>query len=456
MYKKKLSIMNNFIEKDIQQIKEAYNYTSFDHIYLIHKKSTIKKWAIGIVVTLAIILFLPWTQNIRATGNVIPLLPEQRPQQINNVIAGTVIHWYIKEGDNVKKGDTILQLGEIKTEYFDPQLLNRTQQQIREKAASAENYRNKAATALQQIDALTEARSLKLNQLDIKQKQQLLKVQSDSIDLMAAINELSVAKRQLDAGQSMLDSGVISLVDFEKRKISFQNAQAKKINAENKLLQSRQELLNISLEKNATIQDYTDKISKAEGDKYSSLSASAATNADIAKLQNTYASYDARNKLYYVLAPQSGQIVQIKKTGIGEILKEGDLIAEIVPDHFQYAVEMFVSPMDQPLISKGQKVRFVFDGFPAIVFSGWPKASYGTFGGVVATVENTTNKDGKFRVLVTEDSTDKPWPPQLRAGTGANSIALLKNVPVWYELWRNINGFPPEFYKPAQTEKIKK
>lgn len=448
--------MSKFLEQGIEQIRTSYNYRSFDHIYLIHKKSTTKKWVIGILIALVVILFLPWTQNIRATGNVIPLLPEQRPQQINNVIAGTVVQWYIKEGDTVQKGDTILQLGEIKTEYFDPNLLNRTQEQITEKAVSAENYRNKATTALQQVQALTEARALKLNQLDIKQKQQSLKVQSDSIDLLATVNELSVAKRQLDAAQQMLDSGVIALIDFEKRKISFQNAQAKKISAENKLLQSRQELINIALEKNSTIQDYTDKISKAEGDKYTSLSAAASTNADIAKLENTYASYDARNKLYYVLAPQSGQIVQIKKTGIGEILKEGDLIAEIVPDHFQYAVEMFVSPMDQPLISKGQKVRFVFDGFPAIVFSGWPKASYGTFGGIVTTVENTTNKDGKFRVLVTEDSSDKPWPAQLRAGTGANSIALLKNVSVWYELWRNINGFPPEFYKPALTGTVKK
>jgi hypothetical protein len=36
-------------------------------------------------------------------------------------------------------------------------------------------------------------------------------------------------------------------------------------------------------------------------------------------------------------------------------------------------------------------------------------------------------------------------------GTGAQGIALLKDVPIWYELWRNINGFPPDYYKPAQN-----
>ncbi|MBG9378096.1 HlyD family efflux transporter periplasmic adaptor subunit [Panacibacter sp. DH6] len=443
--------MAKYLEKDIAILASEHQYGSFDKVYQVHKRSTIKKWTLGILCVLVIILFLPWTQNIKAKGNITTLRPEQRPQQVNNVIAGSVVKWYVKEGDYVNAGDTILQLGEVKAEYFDPQLLDRTKEQIDAKILSEESYRNKASTAVLQVDALQQARDLKLQQLNIKLQQQALKVQSDSIDVLAVNNELNVAQRQLNAAQQMLDSGVISLVDFERRKVSYQNAQAKKINAENKLMQSRQEQLTLAIEKNATVQDYTDKVAKAEGDRFASLSASATTAADISKLKNTYASYDVRNKLYFVLAPQSGQVVQTKKAGIGEVVKEGDLIAEIVPDHFQYAVEMFVSPMDQSLIEKGQKVRFIFDGFPAIVFSGWPSASYGTFGGVVAAVENNTNAEGKYRVLVVEDSADKPWPPQLRMGGGANGIALLKNVSVWYELWRNINGFPPEYYKPATT-----
>jgi hypothetical protein len=131
------------------------------------------------------------------------------------------------------------------------------------------------------------------------------------------------------------------------------------------------------------------------------------------------------------------------------------MIVEIVPKDIKYAVELFVEPMDLPLISKGQKVRFIFDGFPAIVFSGWPNSSYGTFGGVITVIENGISENGKFRVLVSEDSTDNPWPKQLKFGGGANGIALLKDVSIGYELWRNINGFPPEYYQ-AQVEKTKK
>ncbi|HEX6848237.1 MAG TPA: HlyD family efflux transporter periplasmic adaptor subunit, partial [Chitinophagaceae bacterium] len=133
---------------------------------------------------------------------------------------------------------------------------------------------------------------------------------------------------------------------------------------------------------------------------------------------------------------------------IGEIVKDGEMLVEIVPDKIQYAVEMFVRPVDLPLITAGQKVSLLFDGFPAIVFSGWPNASYGIFSGKVVAVENSVSVNGKFRVLVAEDAERKPWPYQLRVGAGSNGIALLKEVPVWYELWRNINGFPPDYYKP--------
>jgi len=247
----------------------------------------------------------------------------------------------------------------------------------------------------------------------------------------------------------MLDSGAISLIDFERRKINYQNAIAKSNSASNKLLQSKQELTILGIDQRSAIQEYTDKIAKADGDRFSTLSDAASTEAEVSKLQNQYSNYDARNKLYYIIAPQSGQVTKAKKAGLGEFIKEGEMIVEIVPDNIQYAVELFVEPMDLPLINIGQKVRFVFDGFPAIVFSGWPGSSYGTFGGKVSAVETSVSENGKFRVLVIEDTDDRKWPPQLRMGGGASGIALLKDVRIYYEIWRTINGFPPEYYTPA-------
>ncbi len=424
---------------------------AFEHIYRIGRTRSSRIWFLGILTLLIILLFLPWTQNIKAKGNVTTIKQEQRPQEINSVIAGKIVKWYVKEGDIVKTGDTILQLGEIKPEYFDPKLLDRTQQQIHAKQNSVSGYQNKAATADAQTNVLTNGRQLKQSSIENKIQQQQLKVNSDEMDLGAINNELNVYKRQIDAAKIMLDSGAISLVDFEKRKVNYQNGLAKKVSAENKLAQSKQELINLRIEQNISLMDYNDKISKAEGDKFGSLSNAASTEADISKLQNIYSNYDVRNKLYYVTATQSGQITKAKKAGIGELLKEGEMIAEIVPDKIDFAVEMYIEPMDLPLVNKGQKVRFVFDGVPAIVFSGWPQSSFGTFGGIVSACETNVSSNGKFRVLVVEDKNDTPWPKTLRLGSGAKGIALLKNVKVFYELWRHINGFPAEYYKASET-----
>jgi len=445
--------MENYIGTPIESSKT--NWQSFKKIYRVHKTSDIKKWLWGVLLLLCITLVLPWTQNIRAKGTVTTLRQEQRPQELNSVLAGRIIQWHVKEGDFVKEGDTILQLGEIKTDYFDTALLSRTKDQIDAKNASLGGYNSKAGTAETQAAALAKARELKLQSISNKILQQQLKITSDSMDIIAIQNELAVYKRQQSAGILMLDSGAISLTELEKRKVNYQNSVAKKTIAENKYLQNKQELINLYIEQNSTIQDYTDKIAKAEGDKFSSISAAAATKAEVSKLENTYANYDIRNRLYYIRAPQNGQVIKAKKAGIGEMVKEGEMIVEIVPAGKQLAVELFVEPMDLPLINAGQKVRFVFDGFPAIVFSGWPSNSFGTFGGKVVAVETAAGDNGMFRVLVTEDKADKPWPAQLRIGGGANGIALLKNVPIYYELWRNINGFPPEYYSVKEEKKYK-
>lgn len=419
---------------------------SYSQIYLYNQDSKVRWWFYICILIFIVYLFLPWTQNIRAKGSVTTLFQDQRPQQVNTIIGGRLMKWYVKEGDYVKAGDTLIQLSEVKTDYLDPNLLQRTQEQLAGKQLSVDYYKNKVGATGQQINAINAGLQLKLDQLVNKLNQLQLKVQADSADAAAAFNDLNIASLQFTRQKAMYESGLVSLTQLETRNQQYQNAQSKKISAENKLANSIQDLTITRIEMNAQRQENIEKVAKAQGEQFQSLTEIASGTADIAKLENQYASYIIRNGMYYLIASQGGQVVKAQKAGIGEYVKEGDMIAEIVPDKIQYAVEMFVRPFDLPLLEPGQKVRFLFDGFPAIVFSGWPKASSGTFGGEIIAVESNVSLNGKFRIMVKEDPSDKPWPYQLKIGTGANGIALLKDVPVWYELWRNINGFPPDFY----------
>jgi multidrug resistance efflux pump len=429
---------------------------SYEHIYLHNKKSRVRFWIVGFFVALLIILFLPWTQTIRSTGSVTTLRQEQRPQEVNTIIAGRLAKWHVKEGDVVQQGDTLVQITEIKDDYLDPKLLQRTQEQLTAKQQTIDYYRNKIGTAESGIEALQSALVLKQTSLRNKLQQLEIKAQSDSAEAAAANNDFKIATLQYNRQRALFDSGLVSLTQLEQRNQLFQNAMAKKLSAENKYVNTRQEMNLVRIEMNSAQQEYAEKIAKAEGDRFQSLSQVAAGEGDVAKLQNQYASYSIRNGMYSIIAPQSGQVVSAKKAGIGEIIKEGETLVQIVPDQIQYAVEMYVRPVDLPLVMKGQKVQFQFDGFPAIVFSGWPDASYGMFSGVVSAVESNVSENGKFRVLVQEDGNKKPWPKALKMGAGARGIALLNDVPIWYELWRNINSFPPDYYQPKTTANNKK
>ncbi len=426
---------------------------STEAIYLINRDSKVKYYFCGIFFILVLVLFLPWTQNIKAAGDITTLKQEQRPQKINALIPGKINQWFVKEGDFVNKGDTILILSEIKEDYLDPNLIGRTQLQVDAKTVSIENYKGKINAVELQIGNLKQSKNMKIEQLKNKQSQLNNKLESEKAELKANENETQLLKNQYERQLKMFEEGLVSQTQLQQRSIQYQNALAKKTVTENKILQTNQEIINNRIEQSSTEQEYAEKINKAEGDKFQNLSQISSSEGEVAKLENQVSNYIIRNNRYIVTAPQDGQIVQANKAGIGEILKEGESIASIVPKIVDYSVEIFIEPMDFPLINVGQSVRFTFDGFPAIIFSGWPQNSYGTFAGNVIAYENATGPNGKYRVLITEDSTFKKWPSQLRVGTGAKAILLLKNVPIWYELWRNINGFPPDFYTLDKKEK---
>ena len=438
-----------FLERNTNNDK-LMQFDSFKRV--IRQKSSrhlLRNFLIGLACFLGI-LFLPWTQNIQSKGNVASLNPDQRPQQINSIISGRIVKWYIQDGQKVKKGDTLLKISEVKEDYLDENLLDRVDDQINAKSEAIDFYKRKANTANQQQKALANALDFKLDQLRNKLKQYNLQVQSDSMSFTAAQNQFKISTDQLNRQKKLYEEGLKSLTDLEQKQQYLQDAQSKKISTENKFYNSKNELLNIKLELLGVEQEYTEKISKTDGDRFTALSQVSSTTGEVAKLKNQFENYKIRQSFYVITAPQAGQVIRTLKAGLGETVKDGETLMQIVPDDFNPAVEMFIEPVDIPLVSIGQKVQIQFDGFPAIVFSGWPQASYGVFGGKVAAIDPSINPNGKFRIWV-KPNDKKPWPKQLRYGSGTKSIALLKDVPLIYELWRQLNGFPPEYYQ--QTNK---
>jgi multidrug efflux pump subunit AcrA (membrane-fusion protein) len=176
----------------------------------------------------------------------------------------------------------------------------------------------------------------------------------------------------------------------------------------------------------------------------------------VAKLNSKVASLEVRNGFYEIRAPQDGYVIQAQRAGLGETIKAGDPIVTVQPADPEQAVELYVKANDMPLIRQGDPVRLQFDGWPALQFAGWPSVSVGTFGGRVAVLDRVSSRDGQFRVLVTPDPNDEPWPAQVRMGSGVYGWAMLREVRVWFEIWRQLNGFPPSVAAPAASGDGKK
>ena len=444
-----LNISNNQLHKkvDLSQFKSGKNIFNKEYY------KAFNKFLIVFAVLGFIALFVPWTQNITGKGIVTTLTPAQRPQSIQSQIPGRIEQWFVKEGDYVKKGDTVLRISEVKSDYFDNKLIERTNEQINAKVSSVNAYQFKVEALDRQISALKEEEKLKLEQAQNKFLQAKLKVKSDSIDFEAAKTNIKIAERQFNRIQTLQTEGLKAVKDVEEKRLKLQASQAKIISQENKLLATKNEVINAKVEIFRIKASYTDKVSKAESNKFTAQSSGFDAKAQVSKLEISNSNYKVRNSLLYITAPQNGFINKAIKGGIGGTFKEGEGLVGIMPAKYDLAVETFVRPIDLPLLHIDEKVRVQFDGWPAIVFSGWPNVSYGTYGAKVVAIENFISDNGKYRVLLAPDETDHTWPKAIRVGSGAKTIALLEDVPIWFELWRQLNSFPPNYYQPDNSVK---
>ena len=448
----KPSLNNNFDKKinleSYQSGKRVLNKTYY---------KARNRFLIIFAVFILILLFLPWTQNVTSYGNVTTLTPNNRPQTVVAPLEGRIENWFVTEGTYVSEGDTLLILSEVKSAYLDRNLIQRTEEQLAAKKQSLIAYSGKVEALERQIQGLKQEQELKLIQSENKIKQAQLKQASDSINLNAAILAEEIAKTQLDRTQKLFEAGLKSKVDLENKRLKYQNTQAKVLEWQNKFSLSQAESDNAQTEIPRLKASYFDKIAKVESEKFSAQSLVNESSAEISKLESNVSNYQERQKLMHIQAPRNGYINKALKSGIGETLKAGEALMTIMPEGYELAIETYVSPIDAPLIHPGERVRVQFDGWPAIVFSGWESLSFGTYAAKVVAIENFISPNGKYRVLLAPDDKDHPWPEQLRVGSGTKSIALLNDVPIWFELWRQLNGFPPNFYTPqSNTKKTKK
>lgn len=393
-----------------------------------------------LIATICLMAFAPWQQTVTGEGYVVAYAPRERQQTLEATIKGRIVRWNeeLVENSRVAKGDFIAEIRDIDDQYAD-----RLQGQLENTTAILESSKKIVEATEGQLNAYRRV------QTEIEAAQNAY-VQSAMEKVSAAEQKLAIAeaaipqlKAAFDRAKELHAAGNIALEKLQEIERKLLESQGKVKEETANLSAARAELMGKQSDREAYIHKAAADVSYYEGALDKARAEVSKADKELHDMENKVA---RQNTQLMITAPFDGYVVQISSNGGSQLVKEGDPICTLVPYTEERAVQIWLDGNDAPLVEAGRHVRLQFEGWPAIQFAGWPSVAVGTFGGTVVSVDMVDNGKGKFRCQILPDSTETvKWPEErfLRQGVRANGWVLLEQVPLWFEVWRKLNGFPP-------------
>ena len=235
-----------------------------------------------------------------------------------------------------------------------------------------------------------------------------------------------------------IDPQLIQRLEAERAQVEVQLQAAKSAQATAEIdLRRMRELFEAGLAARRDYEQAQIRVDQMRGSVAEAQANLARTNVSLSRQSNQL-----------VVAPRDGFIQSINGGDAATYINAGDILATFVPENSERVIEVFLDGRDVGLVQAGAPARVQFEGWPAVQFSGWPSVAVGTFAGEVIAVDQSAQVDGRFRVLIKERIVEgeEPWPAEryVRFGAAGQAWVLLETVPVGYEIWRQLNNFPPE------------
>ncbi|MEN0110824.1 MAG: HlyD family efflux transporter periplasmic adaptor subunit, partial [Planctomycetota bacterium] len=470
----------------------AYNEEHFPAMRMVRSSRfarRLAKWLVVLLVFTSLVMLLaPWQQSVRGSGTVAANDPLERPQTVVAPVKGIVYRLGdgVAENAFVKEGDVLFELRNQNIgllQQLDSQLDNarrqieRAEDQIRELEQQRELAAGVVLDTEIQRGSETESLAAKMTSFDAK----IRKAEADVVAAQTSIEaeQANLKFFQIDYGrqQRLAAEGAASGAKFQEAEAKYDVVKQKLRESRAKVASFSEAVTSLQREKEAVFKTGQAKLAELAG----KLKQNQAKGKELGvKINETQAKLLAeRNKLLdvqgkrdaqrmqTVVAPRDGRIQRLRVFTAASTVKEGDALCQIVPDITQPAVELKVKGNDARWVKVGDSVRLQFEGWPALQFTGYPQVAWGTFAGTVDRVLPSGDAMGNFSVFVVPDESgdEAEWPKQdeLRQGNRANAWILLEQVPIGYEIWRQLNGFPPalpeeqagSLDKPAKPPKPK-
>jgi multidrug efflux pump subunit AcrA (membrane-fusion protein) len=439
---------------DIDDIAVSQALASWEQVSIPQRLRSFGRLAIKLLLLFTLLIaFVPWTQTITATGQLSAYSPYERPQDIEAQITGRINKWHVYEGVRVKQGDLILELNDIDPQFMAPDLLALLEQR---KTALEQNRR----AALDRADQLEKR---------IKEMQNLVKaaVPSAEARVIEAENKVREAQQRVTAAKIAVDTAELNvdrhrqlaeqgLVSQRELELTIQAAIASKADlqgAEASLKAAQQAMRSLAFSRDQVSADVLQRLLDAEASRAGAFAEAARATDQLADVSLRLSNLTQRRIASRIYAPIDGTVVRMAEVGIGETVRPGDKLVRISPRTADKAAELWADGIDSPLLNVGRKVRLLFYGIPAIPLPAWPELMAGTYGGIIKVVDQVDDGKGNFRFWVVPDPEDRPWPEQshVRQGTKVMGWVILNRVPLWYEMWRRFNLFPPDYKERAPT-----
>ncbi len=388
------------------------------------------------------ILFLPWRQTVEGQGSIIAYDPSERVQSISAPIDGFIERFHVQEDQHVTKGMKLFEMIDPDKEYK-----SRVYKMKEDFEQQQKNTQNELLVLKQKDTSLLNQKAIRTELYDKQYIQAKEQLKSLELKFEAEKKNYEVVQNHFERIKALYLQKIESKKNFEKSENDFISAKTKFDKIAIDIEVQKRQLSIIQQEKSHFIEEISNQIRTLEN---SMLAVENRLNV----LQRDYErhlSEIARYETSSVLSQKDGTVMRILQNDKNTFIKKGEPILRFSPDVNTSALLLKVSDFNMPLIKEGLPVRIRFHGWPVLHIPGWPAIRFGTFGGIIQKVDPVLHEPGTYYAYVVEDPKE-PWPEhdQLRIGTYATAWVALSNVPIWYEIWRLLNGFPSNMVTPEK------
>ena len=309
------------------------------------------------------IAYAPLASSSVAPGKVVVGGVKRKVQHLDG---GKVAFIYIKDGDRIKKGDVLIKLDDIQIK----EILSNLQVQ----------YQNAIAKYARLKAELEEKESINFPENiteEIKKDQKsIFQTRKKSLKDEELISKKRVVqtKNQINSLEALIDTNNMRLKDISKQIAEQEILFREKLIDKSKIQELRREanrLKGDNESKRADIARLKEKINEIKAQELLSrkkfkedvLEKLVRTQAAIEDLKTKIETTKERLKRTVIKAPIGGVVVGLKVNTVGDVIKPGEDILEIVPNDYEPLIVAYVQLQDIDKVKVGEQTKITFPAF---------------------------------------------------------------------------------------------